>query len=135
MTTADRGDYTALSDRMLLLTALRVGMAIVVASWAIVRPELLGVPFEVLIAGCAAYAALAVVAEPFRRELAARGHIVIGLMLLLDGVALAFAMYATGGTQSPMRFLIYLQLVAVSLLCSYRTGLKVALWHSLLLFV
>jgi len=44
-------------------------------------------------------------------------------------------MYATGGTQSPIRFLIYLHLVAVSLLCSYRTGLKVALWDSLLLFV
>ena len=47
----------------------------------------------------------------------------------------ALAMYATGGTHSPMRFLIYLHLVAVSLLASYRTGLKIALWHSLLLFV
>ena len=44
-------------------------------------------------------------------------------------------MYATGGTQSPIRFLVYLQLVAVSLLASYRTGLKIALWDSLLLFV
>ena len=44
-------------------------------------------------------------------------------------------MYATGGTQSPLRFLVFLHLVAVSLLASYRTGLKVALWHSLLLFV
>ncbi len=56
-------------------------------------------------------------------------------MLLLDGVYLAFAMYATGGTQSPIRFLVYLQLVAVSLLASYRTGLKMALWDSLLFFV
>ena len=135
MTTTDRGDYAALSDRMVLLTALRVGMAVVVVAWSIVRPELLGVSIEALIGGCAAYVALAVAAEPLRRELANRGHILIGLMLLLDGVALAFAMYATGGTQSPMRFLIYLHLVAVSLLCSYRTGLKVALWHSLLLFV
>ena len=44
-------------------------------------------------------------------------------------------MYATGGTQSPIRFLVFLDLVAVSLLASYRTGLKIALWHSLLLFV
>ena len=42
---------------------------------------------------------------------------------------------STGATQSPIRFLIYLHLVAVSLLASYRTGLKIALWHSLLLFV
>ena len=92
-------------------------------------------PLAVVVAGVAAYVAVALAAEPVRRGLGRRGHIVIGLMLLVDGIALAFAMYATGGTQSPMRFLIYLHLVAVSLLCSYRTGLKVALWDSLLLFV
>jgi diguanylate cyclase (GGDEF)-like protein len=135
MTTNDRADYTALGDRMLLLTGLRIGMATVVVIWSAVRPELLGVPLVVLVAGVAAYAALALIAEPLRRELGRRGHVVIGPALLVDGVALAFAMYATGGTQSPMRFLIYLHLVAVSLLCSYRTGLKVALWDSLLLFV
>ena len=57
------------------------------------------------------------------------------MLLLLDGLYLAVAMYATGATQSPIRFLVYLHLVAVSLLASYRTGLKIALWHSLLLFV
>jgi diguanylate cyclase (GGDEF)-like protein len=135
MTTSDRADYTALSDRMVLLTGLRVGMAAVVVAWSAARPELLGVSILTLLGGVAAYLALALIAEPLRRELRRNGHVVIGLMLLVDGVALAFAMYATGGTQSPIRFLIYLDLVAVSLLCSYRTGLKVALWHSLLLFV
>ena len=56
-------------------------------------------------------------------------------LLIFDGLYLAYAMYITGATQSPIRFLIYLHLVAVSLLASYRTGLKIALWHSLLLFV
>ena len=135
MTTHDRADYSALADRMALLTALRLGMAVVVVAWSAVRPEVLGVPLAVVVAGVVAYVALALAAEPVRRGLGRRGHIVIGLMLLVDGIALAFAMYATGGTQSPMRFLIYLHLVAVSLLCSYRTGLKVALWDSLLLFV
>ena len=37
--------------------------------------------------------------------------------------------------RAPSASSIYLQLVAVSLLASYRTGLKVALWDSLLLFV
>src|SRR4029077_9387339 len=135
MTTHDRADYSALGDRMALLTGLRVGMAGVVVAWSAFRPEVLGVPLAVVVAGVAAYVALALGAEPVRRGLGRHGHIVIGLMLLVDGIALAFAMYATGGTQSPMRFLIYLHLVAVSLLCSYRTGLKVALWDSLLLFV
>ncbi len=63
------------------------------------------------------------------------GSALLNSLLLLDGLYLAFAMYGTGGTQSPIRFLVYLDLVAVSLLASYRTGLKIALWDSLLLFV
>ncbi|HEX2235221.1 MAG TPA: sensor domain-containing diguanylate cyclase, partial [Actinomycetota bacterium] len=34
-----------------------------------------------------------------------------------------------------LRFMLYLHLIAVTLLASYRTGLKIALWHSLLFFV
>ena len=60
---------------------------------------------------------------------------VITGLLLVDSVYLIGAMYLTGGMGSPIRFLIYLHLVAVSLLASYRTGLKLALWDSLLLLV
>ena len=73
--------------------------------------------------------------ELLRRRSARFGLTLLSGLLLLDGLYLAFAMYATGGTQSPIRFLVYLDLVAVSLLASYRTGLKIALWDSLLLFV
>ena len=54
-------------------------------------------------------------------------------MLLVDGAFLAFATYATGGATSSLRFLVYLQLIAVSLLVSYRAGLLVAAWDTLLL--
>ena len=56
-------------------------------------------------------------------------------MLLVDGVYLGFATYVTGGTQSPLWFLLFVHLVAVTLLASYRTGLKIALWHSLVTIV
>jgi two-component system cell cycle response regulator len=55
--------------------------------------------------------------------------------LLLDGAYLAWAMYATGGTTSPLRLLVYVHLVAITLLVSYRTGLKIALWDTLLYLV
>jgi diguanylate cyclase (GGDEF)-like protein len=58
-----------------------------------------------------------------------------GLMLIVDGVYLAWTSYATGGAASPLRYLIVVHLIAVALLASYRTGLKLALWHSLLLIV
>lgn len=56
-----------------------------------------------------------------------------GIVLILDGVFLAWASYVTGGSGSPVRYLIVLHLIAVALLASYRTGMKLALWHSILL--
>ena len=131
----DRTDYTALSDRMAYLLLLRVALAMMVLTWSAVRPEALGMPFHVLAAVTAGYLFAAAVSEWARRRAGQVGYAVLSVLLLLDGLYLAYAMYATGGTQSPMRFLIYLHLVAVSLLASYRTGLKIALWHSLLFFV
>jgi diguanylate cyclase (GGDEF)-like protein len=127
-------EYTALSDRMGYLLILRLAMAVVTVAWAAIRPEALGMPFTTLLGVTAGYAGIAVASEILRRRMR-RGFMVMSLALLVDGVFLAYAMYITGATQSPLRFLIYLHLVAVSLLASYRTGLKVALWHSLLLFV
>jgi diguanylate cyclase (GGDEF)-like protein len=131
----ERSDYTALSERMAHLLVLRAALALMVVCWTAIRPEGLGMSFTVLAAASGAYLALALVGEVARRRLNRVGLALLSALLILDGVYLAFANYATGGTQSPMRFLIYLHLVAVSLLASYRTGLKIALWHSLLLFV
>ena len=135
MASAERTDYTALSDRMAALTALRVGIATLVVGWALARPEILGLPFATVAAGGLAYAIVVILAELARRRAGDRGFIILTAVLLLDGLYLAWAMYATGGTQSPIRFLVFLHLVAVSLLASYRTGLKLALWDSLLLLV
>ncbi|HEX7172400.1 MAG TPA: EAL domain-containing protein, partial [Candidatus Limnocylindria bacterium] len=128
-------DYTALSDRMGHLLVLRVALAIVVVAWSVLRPESLGTPMAWLVGASAAYAGTAAFAEATRRRAGGFGFAVLNGLLILDGIYLAYAMYVTGATQSPIRFLVYLHLVAVSLLASYRTGLKIALWHSLLLFV
>src|SRR5207245_9728939 len=61
--------------------------------------------------------------------------LLVGLTLLLDGVFLAWATYVTGGAESPLRFLILAHVIAVTLLGSYRTGLKISAWHSLLYMV
>ena len=128
-------EYTALSDRMAYLLLLRLAIAAVVIAWAAIRPEALGTEFRLLLGVSVSYAALAIVAEVARRRAGRLGLTVLSALLLTDGLYLAFAMYGTGAMQSPIRFLTYLHLVAVSLLASYRTGLKIALWHSLLFFV
>jgi len=131
----DRADYAALSDRMTYLLGLRLAFGAIVLTWSALRPEALGAPFAALAGITAGYVVLSAFVEWARRHAGRFGFTLLSALLLLDGVYLAYAMYATGGTQSPMRFLAYLHLVAVSLLASYRTGLKIALWHSLLLFV
>jgi diguanylate cyclase (GGDEF)-like protein len=128
-------DFSALNERMSNLLLLRLALAAMVLVWAAFRPDALGVGYPALAGVTAAYLLASIAFEVLRRRTDQTGFTILNSLLLLDGVYLAFAMYATGGTQSPMRFLIYLHLVAVSLLASYRTGLKIALWHSLLLFV
>jgi diguanylate cyclase (GGDEF)-like protein len=60
---------------------------------------------------------------------------IFGLTLIADGVFLAWLAYAAGGGATPMRYLVILHLVAVALLASHRTGMKLALWHSMMLLV
>jgi diguanylate cyclase (GGDEF)-like protein len=64
-----------------------------------------------------------------------RGLLLFTGMLLVDGVYLSFMTHATGGSVSPLRYVVLLHLIVATLLASYRTGLKLAFWHSLLLFV
>ena len=100
------------------------------------RPEALGTPFAHSCRGQRRLRRAGVASRSSLRRRAGRfGFAVLSALLIIDGLYLAYAMYVTGATQSPIRFLVYLHLVAVSLLASYRTGLKIALWHSLLLFV
>ncbi len=130
-----RTDYTALTDRLRYLLGLRFALAAVTLGFGLAGPATLALPLHLVAEITAGYLALAVGLEWLGRRVPRTAFAAMTVMLLVDGLYLACAMYGTGGTQSPMRFLIYLHLVAVSLLASYRTGLKIALWHSLLLFV
>jgi two-component system cell cycle response regulator len=52
--------------------------------------------------------------------------------LLLDGVYLAWAFHALDGLDGPVGYLVSLHIVAVTLLVSFRSGLRVTMWHSIL---
>ncbi len=133
--TEHRGEYTVLNDRMRHLFWVRIAIGCVVLAWATLRPELLGIRASDLAGLTGAYLAAAALLEFARRRSVRLSHFLLSVLLLLDGAYLAAALYATGGMQSPIRFLIYLHIVALSLLASYRTGLKIAIWYSLLFLV
>ena len=130
-----RMDYAALADRLRYLLLLRFTLAGVALGLGIADPGQLGIAPAQMATMTAGYLVLALAMGAVGQRSARVSFATLTVMLLVDGLYLAAAMYATGGTQSPLRFLIYLHLVAVSLLASYRTGLKIALWDSLLLFV
>jgi signal transduction histidine kinase len=121
----------SLSERLTFLNALRIlfatlALGVVVSSPGL-RPSL--VPLTLM---TVAYASTEAALEGVRRLLRARSLTVIGIGLLVDGVYLSWVVYATGGLQSPLRFVILGQVVAVTLLGSYLTGIKLAAWYSLL---
>jgi two-component system cell cycle response regulator len=54
------------------------------------------------------------------------------LSVICDGALLALASWAAGDNQTPVRYVIILHAVAVTLLASFRSGVRVALWHGML---
>jgi two-component system, cell cycle response regulator len=128
-------EIVSLSERMGFMQALRLAFACAVLASALFASRLVGASLEDLTLVTAAYLAFSAAFEAVRRVGKGRGLAFVGGMLLIDGVYLAWIMYSTGGVQSPLRVLVYVHLIAVTLLASYRTGLKIALWHSLLYLV
>ncbi|WP_369131737.1 diguanylate cyclase [Modestobacter sp. I12A-02662] len=55
----------------------------------------------------------------------------ITVPVMLDAVYLGWALYLTGGIAGPVVHVIVVHVLAVTLLGSFRTGLKLAFWHSL----
>ena len=133
--TRTSAEMVSLGERMGHLQALRVALAAVVLASAAFASKVVGAGLGDLILVAVGYLATSATIEGLRRLGRSRGLAAVGGMLLVDGLFLAWVLYLTGGTDSPLRFLVYVHLIAVTLLASYRTGLKIALWHSLLFLV
>jgi two-component system, cell cycle response regulator len=117
------------------MQGLRAAVVLTAAAIAVLAPHSLAADRLALAAATGGFVALMAVAQVLTRVLSTRGVTVFGATLIFDGLYLAYAAYATGGPGSPLRWAIVLHLIAVALLASYRTGLKLAMWHSLLLLV
>ena len=126
-------DFVSLSYRMRSLLALRVGFALVALVIGVfqtggeVRPG--------LVASSALYLLLELIAEIVRRRGRGRRLAVLAFEVLLDGVFLVWITSLTGGAASPLQTLIFIHVIAISLLASYRSGLKVAVWDTLAILV
>ncbi len=132
---AAASELVPIADRLRYLQAFRFLLAAVVglAAW-VDRDGLTAAPLAVGIA-TAVYLVGSLAVHGAWLLARRAGLPLFGALLIADGVYLAWASWATGGADSPVRYLIILHLIAVALLASHRTGMKLALWHSLLLLV
>ncbi len=121
------------ADRMrgLALTRGVLALAVVVAAGA----GALGRDASVLEVGVLTVAFLLLTAPALRAHRVRRslGIAVVGAALLVDGLYLAAVTYAAVGFATPVSVVVVLHCVGVTLLASFRTGLKLALWHTLLI--
>ena len=128
-------EVASLAERMAYMQALRVGFAVLVLASGLFVSDVVGASFGDLLLGTAGYVLISGLLEGLRRVEKGAGIRIVQIGLLIDGVYIAWTVYSTGGVSSPLRFLFYVHLIAVTLLASYRTGIKIAAWHSLLSFV
>jgi two-component system cell cycle response regulator len=120
-------------ERIGYLQILRVAFCVIAIASAMFTPEVMGVGVSDFAAPTALYLIALGVFEAIRKTRFGTDVVSI-VMLVADGLYLAWVAYASGADQSPLRFLLYMHVIAVTLLVSHRAGVRIAWWHSLLIF-
>lgn len=127
-----RQELTSLDERLGLLLVVRVVTVATVVVAATVAPHSLGADVRQIGPVSAFYLVLSGGLEWFRRS-GRRGRLTLHrVMLPIDAVFLVLVTVPGGGPRSQFVFLFAVELIAVTLLASQRTGIRIALWDSLL---
>lgn len=134
MRVPEQAGLVPVTERLAPVRWLRGAIAVLVLAAAAFGATPLTVAAENLVAVTVLYLVGSVSLEETWRRTGSSDLGTVGLLLVLDGVYLAWAGAATGGGAGIVAYLVLLHVAGVTLLVSYRTGVKVALWHSLLLY-
>jgi diguanylate cyclase (GGDEF)-like protein len=128
-------ELVPLADRLRYMRFLRVALVAVIAAVAGWRVGGITPQAAHVWSATFAYVGISAAGEGAWRLWKRRGLWLFGGLLVLDAGYLVLIARETGGSASPLRYLILLHLVAVALLASYRTGLKLVVWYVLLLLL
>jgi signal transduction histidine kinase len=125
-------ELLSIDERARYLMLLRGCLAIVaVALTAFERPSFEGAPIAVAF-GAVISVVLAALPLLVGRRSRTAAVAILNATLLLDGLLFAAGIAVSGLAGSPLRFLLFAHVIGVILIASYRTGVKLVLWHSLL---
>ncbi len=131
MTATRHSAGSPVTDRLLVLQFMR--LLNLVALFVI--PVLAGVETRRAIAVALVYLVVVAGIEVLRRAAPSHAVAIVSWSVLIDGLAVVLGVGVTGGYRSPLLFLVFLDVMAVTLVASYRTGLKLAVWCALLLLL
>ena len=122
---------SAVGDRLLVLQLVRLlgALAILIVPFVVGDSRFALVPLAI------AYALVTGAVELVRRRAPERSAGLLSGSVLVDGIVIVLAIAMTGGYSSPLLFLVFLDVMAFTVLASYRTGLKLAIWCALLLLL
>ncbi|HYN97655.1 MAG TPA: GGDEF domain-containing protein [Pilimelia sp.] len=125
------GELVPVEDRLrwMLLTRAALSIAVLVVWQATTATRGSG---GLWLAGTLGWVAITAF-SPFAVSIGRRAtRAALTITLLGDGVLLAFGWWATGALNGPLGYLVILHAVAVTMLASFRTGVKLAVWHSVI---
>ena len=126
-----RQDFAPLALRLGLLHLVRATSVAAALLLAFFAPTQLAVEPVTIALVSLGYIVATSVVEIVRRARHARMWAVINLVILIDALYVLLMAAWSGETLSPLLPFALLHLVAITLLLSYRTGLKAALWYAL----
>ncbi len=125
-------DLVPVGERMRMITWFRLAAAavIVIAVWASTP---VGASPETVTAVVLSYLAIAGAVEFLWRRAKRPWPSTFGVLAMADAALIVWCAYGAYGLDSPLRYLLVLQLITFSLLASFKTGLKLALFTTWLL--
>jgi len=125
---------TSFTERLVKLQVIRLALAVTAIAIGLADLGPAGHRLPMLTVG-AAYFVTVGCAEAFWRRTGIGRYAVHGLLVGADGIFFVLVMAMTGGMGSSARYLLILNVVATTLLLSYRSGVRLTLWQCLLLQV
>ena len=115
------------------LHALRAAFVLLVL-WSAGFSDTVHAEWQQLVAAGIGYVSLLVIGEKLRRTWPRTQGAVSLVGLLADAVLLGWVLHLSGGILSPLRFLVYIHLIAATLVYSHRVGIAVTVMHSIALY-
>ncbi len=125
-------EIVPLADRLRWMLAVRMCMVLAPMGAWLLLPELRHRPLQWLLVPAAVHLTLSLFLHPLAETSRRAARWSFTFPVLLDGLYLGWALYLTGGTAGPVAHMVPLHVLAVTLLASFRSGMKLAFWHSLI---